>query len=126
MIKYFVCLDEFSMSCDIYLLCIPYEPHLEKTVVLQCKNKDADQLCSDREADQRLFFRYMDSAIPLLPKSEISSLWPSSVVVQPGLCQTWSETHNEAHITGAVLLHESLTFCLPVSSADNLGKQFRP
>ena len=39
-----------------------------------CENKDADQLCGNREADQRLCFRYMDSTIPLLPKSEISSL----------------------------------------------------
>ena len=31
-----------------------------------CKNKDADQLCDDREADQRLCFRYTDSTIPLL------------------------------------------------------------
>ena len=38
------------------------------------KNKDADQLRGNREADQRLCFRYIDSAIPLLPKSEISSL----------------------------------------------------
>ena len=39
-----------------------------------CENKDADQLRSDREADQRLCFRYTDRTIPLLPKSEISSL----------------------------------------------------
>ena len=38
------------------------------------KNKDADQLPGDREADQRLCFRYMDSTIPLLPIYEISSL----------------------------------------------------
>ena len=42
-----------------------------------CENKDADQLRGDREADQRLCFRYTDSAIPLLSKSEISSLQPS-------------------------------------------------
>ena len=53
-----------------------------------CKYKYADQLRGDREADQRLCFRYTDSAIPLIPKYEISSLQPSSVVVQPGLCQT--------------------------------------
>ena len=57
-----------------------------------CENKDADQLRGDREADQRLCFRYTDSTIPLLSKSEISSLYSSSVVVQPGLCGTWSET----------------------------------
>ena len=36
-----------------------------------CENKDADQLRGNREADQRLCFRYTDSTIPLLPKSEI-------------------------------------------------------
>ena len=39
-----------------------------------CKNKDADQLRGNREADQRLCFRYIDSTIPLLSKYEISSL----------------------------------------------------
>ena len=37
------------------------------------ENKDADQLRGNREADQRLCFRYSDSTIPLLLKSEISS-----------------------------------------------------
>ena len=39
-----------------------------------CENKDADQLRGNREADQRLCFRHLDSKIPLLSKSEISSL----------------------------------------------------
>ena len=39
-----------------------------------CEKKDADQLRGNREADQGLCFRYTDSTIPLLPKSEISSL----------------------------------------------------
>ena len=38
------------------------------------ENKGADQLRSNCEADQRLCFRYIDSAIPLLSKSKISSL----------------------------------------------------
>ena len=37
------------------------------------ENKGADQLRGNREADQRLCFRYSDSTIPLLLKSEISS-----------------------------------------------------
>ena len=57
-----------------------------------CENKDADQLRGNREADQRLCFRYTDSIIPLLSKSKISNLEPSSVLVQPGLCRTCSET----------------------------------
>ena len=39
-----------------------------------CENKDTDQLRGNREADQHLRFCYTDSTIPLLPKSEISSL----------------------------------------------------
>ena len=50
------------------------------------------QLRGSREADQRLCFRYIDSTILLLPKSKISSLYPYSVIAQPGLCRTWSET----------------------------------
>ena len=64
-----------------------------------CENKDADQLRGNREADQRLCFCYIDSTVPLLPKSEISSLLPSSVAIQPGLCQTWSETPKTGFLT---------------------------
>ena len=56
-----------------------------------CENKDADQLRGNREADQRLCFRYTDSTIPILPKSEISMIYPSCMAVQPGLCRTWSK-----------------------------------
>ena len=35
-----------------------------------CENKDADQLRGNREADQRLCFRYLDSTMPLLSKSK--------------------------------------------------------
>ena len=38
------------------------------------ENKGPDQLRGNREADQRLCFRYTDSTIPLLYKSKISSL----------------------------------------------------
>ena len=65
---------------------------MRKTAFCICENKDADQLRGNREADQRLCFRYIDSTIPLLPKSEISSLYPSSVTTQTSLCGTWSET----------------------------------
>ena len=65
---------------------------MRKPTFCICENKDADQLRGNREADQRLCFRYIDSTIPLLSKSEISSLWTSSAVVQPNLCRTRSET----------------------------------
>ena len=75
-----------------------------------CENKDADQFHSNREADQRLCFRYMDSMIPLLNKSEISSLYPSSVAVQPGLCGTWSETPKTNFLTTRLIYPLSSVF----------------
>ena len=76
------------------------EPCHEKTGVLHIrKNKDADQLRGNREADQRLYFRYTNSTVPLLPKSIISSLLSSSVTVQPGLCRTRSETTKTGFLT---------------------------
>ena len=67
-------------------------PVMRKPTFCICENKDADQLRGNREADQRLCFRYTDSTIHLLSKSEISSIWSFSVAVQPGLCRTMSKT----------------------------------
>ena len=72
---------------------------MRKPAFCICENKDADQLHSNCAADQRLCFHYMDSTIPLLSKSEISSLQPLSVGLQPGLCQTWSETPKTGFLT---------------------------
>ena len=47
---------------------------MRKPAFCICENKDADQLRGNRESDQRLCFRYIDNTIPLLCKSEISSL----------------------------------------------------
>ena len=64
---------------------------MKKPTICICQNKGANQIRGNLEADQCPYFRYTHSAIPLLSKSEISSLKPSSVTVQSGLCRTWSE-----------------------------------
>ena len=65
---------------------------MRKPDFCQGENKGADQLRSNCEADQCLCVCYTDSTISLLSKSKISSLWSFSVLVQLGLCRTWSET----------------------------------
>ena len=68
-----------------------------------CENKDADQLHSNREADQRLCFRYIDSTIPLFP--QICNFKPLAIFIA---CTAWFVwdlvgnpedrfSHNEAH-----------------------------
>ena len=54
-----------------------------KPTVCIGENKGTEQLRSYCEADQHCF--------SLLSKSKISSLYLSSVTVQPGLCRTWLE-----------------------------------
>ena len=58
---------------------------MRKPTFCICENKDTDQLHGNREADQRLCFRYIDSMIPLLSKSEISSLSSFSQVTRTTL-----------------------------------------
>ena len=80
--------------------------------IIYFKNKDADQLRGNRKADQRLCFRYTDRRIPLLPKYEISSLQPSSVVVWPGLCGTWSETSKTCFLTTRLISFKNMQNCI--------------
>ena len=70
-----------------------------------CENKGADQLRGNREADQRLCFRYTDSIFPLLLISEISSFYPASETVQPGLCRTLSETPKTGFLASRLILY---------------------
>ena len=78
----------------------------KKTDFCLCKNKDADQLCSNCTADQRPYFRYSDSTIPPLLLSKISIFYPASVTVQAGLFRAWSKGGSTfAHIFEKNLVH---------------------
>ena len=76
----------FNISCNQFFLMIssPLKPEKYTRVnISHVMRKHAFSICENKDADQHLCFRYIDSTIPLLPKSEISSLWPASVAVQP-------------------------------------------
>ena len=68
--------DNFKKHAQCYYTVVQLKMSLvmRKPAFCICENKDADQLRGNREADQRLCFRYMDRTIPLLPKPEISNL----------------------------------------------------
>ena len=74
---------------------------MRKPTFCICENKDADQLRGNREADQRLCFHYIDSKIPLLFKSKISSKIFCSCTVWFVLDLVRNRfSHNEAHFKG--------------------------
>ena len=56
------------IDVGLLLLLIKMNRIVRKLSFRICENKDADQLRGNREADQRLCFRYLDSKIPQLPK----------------------------------------------------------
>ena len=55
-----------SVDCYIYCDKTDMSGVMRKLDFCLCENKDADQLRSNCEADQRLCFRYSDSTIALL------------------------------------------------------------
>ena len=55
-------------------------------------NKGADQTAHPRSLISTFVVRSIDSIIPQVYKSEISSLYLASVAAQAGLCLTWSQT----------------------------------
>ena len=72
---------------------------MRKPTFCICENKDADQLHSNHEADQRLCFPYTDSTIPLLSKSkcQASAVQPG-FNVRPGRKPEHWFSHDAAHI----------------------------
>ena len=103
---------EYSLEscCDVLLMSIlknvlwrNMSRVVRKPAFCVCENKDADQLHGNREADQPLCFRYIESTFPLLPKYEIQPL-----AILCG-CTAWFMwdlvgnpedrfSHNEAHM----------------------------
>ena len=81
---------------------------MRKPVFCICKNKDADQIRGNREADQRLCFRYTYSTIirnfqPLAIFCGCTARFLSDLVGNP----EDRFSHNEAHMM--VLIKESIS-----------------
>ena len=76
--RFLACNMAKMFLCILFLCVLLYYSYelsrlMGKPTICIGENKDADQLCGNCEADQRLCFRYTDSTLPLLLKSEVSS-----------------------------------------------------
>ena len=71
--RVFLNTERRTINCNIAANIIIKSLVMRKPDFRICGNKDADQLRGNREADQRLCFRYRESTIPLLSTSKISS-----------------------------------------------------
>ena len=67
-------------------------------------NKCADQPAHARSLTSVLVVRCLDSIIPLVFISEISSLYLASLAAQAGLCLTWLQTSNTGFLLTKLIL----------------------
>ena len=65
------------------------EPRHEKTCLCHIRTTKCRSACASTQSDQHCC---LDSVIPLVSISEISSLYLASVAAQASLCLTWSQT----------------------------------
>ena len=78
---------------------------MRKPAFCICESKDADQVGGNREADQRLCFRYIASTIPVLPKYQISNLDCTARFVSDQIKNPEDRfSHNEAQISNVINL----------------------
>ena len=65
---------------------------MRKPVFATCEQQRRRSACASAQSEQHLCFRCLDSIIPLVSISEISSLYLASVAAEAGLCLTLSQT----------------------------------
>ena len=65
---------------------------MRKPVYAICEQQRHKTACAYAQSGQRLCFRCLDSIIPLVSLSEISSLYLASVAAQAGLSLPWSQS----------------------------------
>ena len=78
-----------------------YEPREKSLLLPYVNNKGADQPAHLRSLISALIVHCLDSIIPLVSISEISSLYLASVAVQAGLSLPWSQTLKTGFICDA-------------------------
>ena len=86
---------------------------MRKPVYALCEQQRRRSACASAQSDQHLCFRCLDSIIPLVSISEISSLYLASVAAQAGLSLPWSQApktgflvmrHIFQHVSTAMIL----------------------
>ena len=70
----------------------------ENLFMQYASNKGADLPAHPRSLISTFIFRCLDSIIPLVSISEISSFYLAAVAAQAGLCLTWHKPRNKAHM----------------------------
>ena len=68
---------------------------MRKPVLPYANNKVADQPAHPRSLISAFVIRHLDSIIPVVSLSEISSLYIASVAAQAGLSLPWSQTRRQ-------------------------------
>ena len=116
LIKLFQCLDSKQCRTKTSLLIMYYLSRIvRKPDFCLGENKGADQLRGNREADQRLCFRYTDSTISLLLIAffQLSENTPSLPVGKVCKCTVYIRAYAEQTVTERTDVYRSTRFFAP-------------
>ena len=64
---------------------------MRKPVSAICERQRRRSACASAQSDQPFVVRCLDSILPLVSISAISSLYLASLAAPAGLCRTWSK-----------------------------------
>ena len=94
-----------SLNGSSVLQAVSYDPRYDNTCFLHKGKQRHRSERGNRVADQRLCSRYTGNKLPILPFSDISSLFVSSLAKQSDLCRTpLSETPKKSFIVAQLIV----------------------
>ena len=84
----------------------------ENLFMTYANDKGADQPAHLRSLISAFLIHCLDSILPLVSKSKISSLYRASVAVQAGLCLTWSQTRKTGFLVTRLIYKDNYVIVL--------------
>ena len=103
---------ETSIPCKICF--VIWATSWENLLMLYANNKGADQPAHPRSLISAFIVRCLDSIIPLVSISEISSLHLASEDEQSSLCLTWPETPKTGFLVMRLLYIRTVGYTVPL------------
>ena len=97
---------------------------MRKPVYAICEQQRCRSACASAQSDQHLVVRCLDSIIPLVSISEISSLYLAAVAEQAGLCLTWWQIPKTGFLLMRLIL-KKIWLCWGLTSQSTIFQSYR-
>ena len=121
------CTDHF-VGFIMFWLNYMWASSWENLFMLYANNKGADQPAHPRSLISAVVVCCLDSIIPLVSISEMSSLYLASVAVQVGLCLTWWQTPKTGFLVRRLMyfVDQANLVLIAYASSEGSGEPVHP